>query len=68
MAPLPIFHRDLKTSLAAMMAFPNDLEKAKLCACWQIASLFNNEMIEQNKSASVMRIREAISAVCEISK
>ena len=34
MAPLPIFHGELKASLAAMMAFPNDLEKAELCACW----------------------------------
>src|SRR5271166_2889949 len=56
MAPLPIFHGELKASLAAMMAFPNDLEKAELCACWQIASLFNSEMIEQNRSASITRI------------
>jgi hypothetical protein len=36
MAPLPVFNKEPLSSALAIMAFPDDHQKAYLCSCWMI--------------------------------
>jgi hypothetical protein len=66
MAPLPVFNKHPLSSALAIMAFPNDEEKAYLCSCWIIVKGMPDVLInhQQKETAAHIASRSSEFAEC----
>jgi hypothetical protein len=56
MAPLPVFNKDPFSSALAIMAFPDDHQKAYLCSCWIIVQGMADVLIKHQPEAAAAHI------------
>ena len=56
MAPLPVFNKDPLSSALAIMAFPDDHQKAYLCSCWIIVQGMADVLIKHQPEAAAAHI------------
>jgi hypothetical protein len=56
MAPLPVFNKDPLSSALAIMAFPDDHQKAYLCSCWIIVQGMADVLIKHQPEEAAAHI------------
>jgi hypothetical protein len=56
MAPLPVFNKEPLSSALAIMAFPNDNQKAYLCSCWIIVQGMADVLIKHRPEETAAHI------------
>jgi hypothetical protein len=56
MAPLPVFNKDPLSSALAIMAFPDNHQKAYLCSCWIIVQGMADVLIKHQPEEAAAHI------------